>query len=81
MFYIVRNQDEERSVLLRPFQDAFKTENEKKSLAEDPERRQNIFAMVMAEVKGLGDGSDKGTCYSLVFLPMLTLFLRDRGIF
>lgn len=75
VFYVVRNQDEERSVLLRPFQDAFKTENEKKSLAEDTERRQKIFAMVMAEVKGLGDGSDKEIegFFNLLFSHVLSL--------
>ncbi|KAK0190630.1 hypothetical protein F5146DRAFT_1102954 [Armillaria mellea] len=79
VFYVVRNQDEERSVLLRPFQDAFKTENEKKSLAEDTERRQKIFAMVMAEVKGLGDGSDKEIegFFNLLFSHVLSLHSYD----
>ncbi|KAK0461800.1 uncharacterized protein EV420DRAFT_129738 [Desarmillaria tabescens] len=76
VFYIVRNQEEERPVLLRPFQDAFKTENAQKPLAEDLERRQNIFAMVMAEVKGLGDGSDKEIegFFNLLFSHIFSLY-------
>ncbi|KAK0206856.1 PCI domain-containing protein [Desarmillaria ectypa] len=79
VFYLVRNQDEERSVLVRPFQDAFKTENKQKPLAEDTERRQNIFAMVVAEVKGLGDGSDKEIegFFNLLFSHLLSLYPYD----
>jgi translation initiation factor 3 subunit M len=59
--YIVRNRSEdERAALIRPFQDALKTEEGKQPLSEDEDRRRKIFSMVLAHVKGLGDGSEKG---------------------
>lgn len=58
--YIVRHRsEEERSAFIRPFQDALKTEG-KKPIEEDEERRKRIFSMALVEVKGLGDGSDRG---------------------
>jgi translation initiation factor 3 subunit M len=62
--YIARGQSEEqRASFIRPFQDALKTEESSKPLEEDQGRRQAIFLMVLAQVKGVGDGSDKGKCY------------------
>jgi translation initiation factor 3 subunit M len=59
--YIVRNQsDEERAAFIRPFQDAFKARESKKPLEQDEERQKPIFAMVIKEVKGFGDGTEKG---------------------
>jgi translation initiation factor 3 subunit M len=37
-----------------------KTTEDEKPLEEDKERRQKILSMVLKEVKGLGEGSDKG---------------------
>ncbi len=58
--YIVRNTpDDERAAFIRPFQDAFKAAS-KTPIAEDVEKRQKIIGMVMKEIKGLGEGSEKG---------------------
>jgi translation initiation factor 3 subunit M len=55
----VRNKSEERGAFIRPFQDALKT-TEAQKLEENKEKRRKIFSMVLKEVKGLGEGSDKG---------------------
>lgn len=61
MNYIVRNRsEEERGAFIRPFQDALKTEEGKKPIEEDEPRRRKIFGMALSEVKGLGDGSERG---------------------
>ena len=61
MNYIVRNRsEEERTTFIRPFQEALRTEKTQKPIEEDEERRRNIFSMVLKEIKGLGEGSDKG---------------------
>ena len=62
MNYVVRNQsDEDRAAFIKPFQDALKIEEGQKALEEDINRRRKIFSMVLNEVKGLGEGSEKGT--------------------
>jgi translation initiation factor 3 subunit M len=59
--YIVRNRsEEERTTFIRPFQEALRTEKTQKPIEEDEERRRTIFSMVLIEIKGLGEGSDKG---------------------
>jgi len=59
--YVVRNRsDEDRAAFIKPFQDILKTEEGQKPLEEDAARRRKIFSMVLSEVKGLGDGSEKG---------------------
>lgn len=61
--YVVRNQsDEDRAAFIKPFQEVLKTGEGQKSLGEDPDRRRKIFSMVASQVKGLGEGSDKGMC-------------------
>jgi translation initiation factor 3 subunit M len=59
--YIMRNRsDEERSAFIMPFQNALKPGEGKKPIEEDEQRRKLILSKLMQEVKGLGDGSDKG---------------------
>jgi len=59
--YIVKNRsDEERSTFVAPFQNALKSGEGKKPIEEDEQRRKLILSKLMQEVKGLGDGSDKG---------------------
>lgn len=59
--YVVRNRSEEdRAAFIKPFQDALKTGEGQKPLEEDIDRRKKIFLMVLNQVKGLGDGSEKG---------------------
>lgn len=61
--YVVRNQsDEDRAAFIKPFQEVLKTGEGKKTLEEDPDRRRKIFSMVSSQVRGLGEGSEKGVC-------------------
>lgn len=61
MNYTVRNRSEEdRTAFIRPFQEALKTDSGQKPIEDDDERRRKIFLMVLNEVKGLGEGSEKG---------------------
>jgi translation initiation factor 3 subunit M len=63
--YIVRNQsDEERAAFIRPFQDVLKTAEGQKPLEQDEERRRKIFAMAIKQVKGFGDGTEKGVLFA-----------------
>src|ERR1700722_2414946 len=58
--YVVRNRTEdERTSAIRSFQGALKSKDGN-PLEEDKEKRKFIFSKVLAEVKGLGDGSEKG---------------------
>ncbi len=69
--YIVRGRsEEERGEAIRPFQVALKTQDGGEL---DLVRRQTVLSMVLADVKGLGDGSDKGvsrTAYAIVPLEL-----------
>jgi translation initiation factor 3 subunit M len=74
--YLVRNRsEEERNAFIRPFQDALKTHNAKK-LDEYEKGKRVVFGMVLKEVKGLGEGNDKGKDkkYSAYFRPQRTIF-------
>ena len=48
-----------------PFQNALKSGEGKKPIEEDENRRKLIISKVLADVKGLGEGSDKGGVYYL----------------
>ena len=62
--YIVRNRPEdERNSFVGPFQNALKSGEGKKPIEEDESRRKLIISKVLADVKGLGEGSDKGGVY------------------
>ncbi|KAF8897764.1 hypothetical protein BD779DRAFT_1608279 [Infundibulicybe gibba] len=53
--YIVRNRsEEERGAFIRPFQDAMRTEEGKKPLEEDEEKRRKVFTMILSEVRASG---------------------------
>ncbi|KAL0580738.1 hypothetical protein V5O48_001296 [Marasmius crinis-equi] len=74
--YIVRTRpEEERATFIRPFQDALKTESGQKPIEEDEDRRRKIFSMVISEVKGLGDGSEKEIegFFNLIYSHFLAL--------
>jgi len=61
--YIVRNRsDEERATFISPFQNALKSSEGRKPIEEDEQRRKLILSKLLPEVKGLGDGSEKGQC-------------------
>jgi translation initiation factor 3 subunit M len=58
----VRNRpEEERAPFIAPFQNAFKSGEGRKPIKEDESRRKLVLSKLIQEVKGLGDGSDKGT--------------------
>lgn len=59
--YIVRNRsEEERTNFVGPFQNALKSGDGKKPIEEDETRRKLILSKLLQEVRGLGDGTDKG---------------------
>ena len=53
--------EEGRAAYIQPFQESVSTPEGQKPIEEDEARRRKLFASVISEVKGLGDGSDKGT--------------------
>lgn len=58
MNYTLRSiSDEERATSIRPFQEALKTA-EGSSLTDEQKRK--VVLMVLEQVKGLGEGADKG---------------------
>ena len=52
--------DEERTAFIQPFSHALTTKEGEKSLEEDEERRRKVVKLVVEQVKGLGEGSEKG---------------------
>lgn len=59
--YITRNRsDEERAAFVAPFQNALKSGDGRKPIDEDENRRKLILSKLVQEIRGLGDGSDKG---------------------
>jgi translation initiation factor 3 subunit M len=62
--YVVRNRsEEERTAFIRPFQEALRTDSSQRPIQEDEERRKKIFLMVLDEIKGFGDGTERGTLF------------------
>ncbi|THV08227.1 PCI-domain-containing protein [Dendrothele bispora CBS 962.96] len=75
--YVVRTRsEEERAAFIRPFQDAMKKEDGKKSLDEDEERKKKVISMVLSEVKGFGDGNEKEIegFFNLIYAHLFSLF-------
>jgi translation initiation factor 3 subunit M len=59
--YLARPEsDEGRATFIRPFQDALITPEGEATLGEDEEKRRKVLKLVLAEIKGLGEGSDRG---------------------
>ena len=52
--------DEEKATFIQPFQTALTVQEGQKPLEEDEAHRRKILVQVLAEVKGLGEGSEKG---------------------
>jgi translation initiation factor 3 subunit M len=78
--YVVRNKSEEdRAAFIKPFQDALKTVENQKLLEEDVDRQKKIFLMVLREVKGLGDGSEKEIegFFNLLYSHLFSLYSAD----
>ncbi|PCH40893.1 PCI-domain-containing protein [Wolfiporia cocos MD-104 SS10] len=58
--YIARSRpEEERPAFVQPFVDVLETTESQGPIEEDEARRKKVLTMVLGEVKGLGDGSDK----------------------
>jgi len=81
--YIIRTRpEEERIAFIHPFQDAMKTGEGQKPMEEDQERKKKVFAMVLSEVKGLGDGNEKGMWIIYLFRLEIPRFLVEiEGFF
>ncbi|KAL1754733.1 hypothetical protein FB107DRAFT_263039 [Schizophyllum commune] len=75
--FLVRNHsDEERTSFIRPFSEALKTEEGKKSLSEDDDRKREIFSHLVPEVKTLGEGTEKEIegFFNLLFSHLISLY-------
>ncbi len=59
---------------IQPFQDSLATPEGQKSLEEDVERRKQVFTSVLVEVKGLGDGSEKGASLPSYLISKISLW-------
>ena len=49
---------------IRPFRDALVSSETESSISEDEGRRKGVLKLLLAQIKGLGEGNDKG-----VFVP------------
>ena len=49
---------------IRPFRDALVSSEKESSISEDEGRRKGVLKLLLAQIKGLGEGNDKG-----VFVP------------
>lgn len=82
--YLVRNRpEEERASFTSPLRDAFRSEEGNKSIEADEARRKLIFSKVFDEVKGLGDGNEKGasTYQHRCTVLQLTFVAEVEGFF
>ncbi len=52
--------DEEKASFSQPFEDALATAEGQKPFEEDEGRRRAVFEKIVPEVKGLGQGSERG---------------------
>ena len=80
--YLARSvPEEERAAFVAQFQDAVKSEEGKPPIEEDVERRKAAVKSVAKEVKGLGDGSEKGAYVIQSCLHRyLIVYRRDRRL-
>ena len=53
--------DEDRAGFVQRFEEALAVKEGEKSLEEDPAHRRKVLELVLAEVRGLGEGSEKGS--------------------
>jgi len=78
----VRNRsDEERASFTAPFHNALKTADGKKPIQEDETRRKLILSKILADVTGLGEGSDKGRSIVKVILSVPDIGVETEGFF
>lgn len=55
--------DEEKAAFVQPFEEALTTAEGQKPFEEDEERRRKVLASVLPEVKSIGNGTDRGSCF------------------
>lgn len=73
--------EEERSVYAQPFVDLLSSPEGQKSIEEDDGRKKQVIALVLKQVRGVGEGTEKGTSHSSLDDISLKPFLRrNRGI-
>ncbi|KAJ3572262.1 hypothetical protein NP233_g3202 [Leucocoprinus birnbaumii] len=75
--FVARSQPEDaRASFIASFQDDLKTAEDQTPLAEDETRRRAVFVKLLAEIKQLGEGSDKEIegFFNLVFSHLFTLW-------
>ncbi|PPQ63150.1 hypothetical protein CVT24_005790 [Panaeolus cyanescens] len=78
--YTVRTKsDEERASFVAPFQNALKTAEGKKPIEEDEPRRKLILSKLLADVKGLGDGTEREIegFFNLLFAHLFAIHSAD----
>ncbi|KAI0722310.1 PCI-domain-containing protein [Cerioporus squamosus] len=78
--YLARALPEDgRAAYIQPFQESLASAESQKPIDEDEERRRKVFGSVLAEVKGLGDGSEKEIegFFNLLFSHFITFFPHD----
>lgn len=62
MEYLTQGQsDEEKAAYIQPFINALAIPEGQKPFAEDAARRKQVITLVLKEVKGLGEGTERGT--------------------
>ncbi|RPD66815.1 PCI-domain-containing protein [Lentinus tigrinus ALCF2SS1-7] len=75
--YLARALPEDgRAAYIQPFQESVSTPEGQKPIEEDEEKRRKVLASVIAEVKGLGGGSEKEIegFFNLLFSHFIALF-------
>ncbi|KZT05631.1 PCI-domain-containing protein [Laetiporus sulphureus 93-53] len=80
--YLARGRpEEERPAYVQPFTDILETAEGQPAIEEDEARRKNVFTMVLGEVNGLGDGSEKEIegFFNLLFAHFITLLPLDSS--
>ncbi|KAF8592729.1 PCI domain-containing protein [Ramaria rubella] len=78
--YLARPESEEsRAAFIRPFQDVLNATEDETPLSEDENKRKKTLKLVLAEIKGLGDGSDREIegFFNLVYCHLLALYPPD----
>ncbi|KAF9057843.1 PCI domain-containing protein [Panaeolus papilionaceus] len=78
--YIVRTKsEEERASFVAPFQNALKAAEGKKPIEEDEPRRKLVLSKLLADVKGLGDGTEREIegFFNLLFAHLFAIHPAD----
>ncbi|KAF7792843.1 hypothetical protein EIP86_003944 [Pleurotus ostreatoroseus] len=78
--YLTQGQsDEEKAAYIQPFINALAIPEGQKPFAEDAARRKQVITLVLKEVKGLGEGTERESegFFNLLFAHFLSLFPLD----